>query len=117
MTKGIFTDEAAKFLLQQCADRTYISTHISTNISKNTVFLVDTSNLLDVADVKCDDLGAWQCTGSPKFYYSTDQDGNFHKHEDPEHCPANQAGAPNVNFRKISVRKTISDLEFSEHLL
>ena len=26
-------------------------------------------------------------------------------------------GAPNVNFRKISVRKTIGDLEFSEHLL
>ena len=27
------------------------------------------------------------------------------------------AGAPNNNFRKISVRKTICDLEFSEHLL
>jgi len=27
------------------------------------------------------------------------------------------AGAPNDNFRKISVRKTIWDLEFSEHLL
>ena len=26
-------------------------------------------------------------------------------------------GAPKVNFRKISVRKTIWDLEFSEHLL
>ena len=26
-------------------------------------------------------------------------------------------GAPNDNFRKISVRKTIWDLEFSEHLL
>ena len=26
-------------------------------------------------------------------------------------------GAPNVNFRKISVQKTIRDLEFSEHLL
>ena len=26
------------------------------------------------------------------------------------------SGAPNVNFRKISVRKTIWDLEFSEHL-
>ena len=26
------------------------------------------------------------------------------------------SGAPNVNFRKISVRKTIRDLEFSEHL-
>ena len=28
-----------------------------------------------------------------------------------------RAGAPNDNFRKISVRKTICDLEFSEHLL
>ena len=27
------------------------------------------------------------------------------------------SGAPNVNFRKISVRKTIWDLEFSKHLL
>ena len=27
------------------------------------------------------------------------------------------SGAPNVNFRKISVRKMIWDLEFSEHLL
>ena len=26
-------------------------------------------------------------------------------------------GAPNVNFRKISVQKTIWDLEFSEHFL
>ena len=26
-------------------------------------------------------------------------------------------GAPNVNFRKLSVRKTTWDLEFSEHLL
>ena len=30
-----------------------------------------------------------------------------------QHVP----GAPNGNFRKISVRKTIWDLEFSEHLL
>ena len=27
------------------------------------------------------------------------------------------SGAPNINFRKISVRETIWDLEFSEHLL
>ena len=27
------------------------------------------------------------------------------------------SGAPNVDFGKISVRKTIWDLEFSEHLL
>ena len=29
----------------------------------------------------------------------------------------NFSGAPNVNFRKISVRKTTRDLEFSEHLV
>ena len=29
----------------------------------------------------------------------------------------NPTGAPNVNLRQISVRKTIWDLEFSEHLL
>ena len=32
-----------------------------------------------------------------------------------EHC--SKSGAPNVNFRKISVWKKIWDLEFSEHLL
>ena len=40
---------------------------------------------------------------------------------DPVECVADfrveKPGAPNVNFRKISVRKTIWDLEFSEHLL
>ena len=38
----------------------------------------------------------------------------------PIRTPATQAmlsGAPNVNFRKISVQKTIWDLEFSEHFL
>ena len=30
---------------------------------------------------------------------------------------ANSTGAPNVNFRKIPVRKMICDLEFSEHFL
>ena len=40
---------------------------------------------------------------------------------DPVECVADfrveKPGAPNTNFRKISVRKTIWDLEFSEHLL
>ena len=33
------------------------------------------------------------------------------------YIPRQSSGAPNVNFQKISVRKTILDLEFSEHLL
>ena len=36
----------------------------------------------------------------------------------PQQSPSkNTSGAPNVNFRKISVRKMIRELEFSEHLL
>ena len=35
----------------------------------------------------------------------------------PEIAYVRMSGAPNVNLRKISVRKTISDLEFSEELL
>ena len=39
--------------------------------------------------------------------------------QDVESIKNNQAksGVPNDNFQKISVRKTIWDLEFSEHLL
>ena len=39
--------------------------------------------------------------------------------QDVESIKNNQAksGAPNHNFQKISVRKTIWDLEFLEHLL
>ena len=34
-----------------------------------------------------------------------------------EHNYGLKSGAPNVNFLKISIRKTIWDLEFSEQLL
>ena len=40
-----------------------------------------------------------------------------HKIRKKKETATNKPGAPNVNFRKISVRKTIWDLEFSEHLL
>ena len=44
--------------------------------------------------------------------------GMFNKFESRKICVAGyQSGASNDNFWKISVRKTIWDLEFSEHLL
>ena len=36
---------------------------------------------------------------------------------DIRHLEEEESGAPNVNFRKIFARKTIWDLDFSEHLL
>ena len=55
---------------------------------QNTVFVVDTSKHLHAADVRCDDLGAWQCRGSPKFHYSIDENGKCCRHEHPDDCPA-----------------------------
>ena len=90
LTKGISTDEAANVILQPCVDITRIATAIPRNVSKNTVFVVDTSRLLHSADVRCDDLGAWQCTGSPKIHYSVDENGKCCRHDDPDDCPAGQ---------------------------
>ncbi|CAH3133603.1 unnamed protein product, partial [Porites lobata] len=87
LTKGMNTDDAAEILLKPFADRTLMATRVPTNISKNTVFVVDTSNLSNKADVKCDDLGAWLCTGSKKFPYSTDNSGICHRLEDKDDCP------------------------------
>ena len=41
--------------------------------------------------------------------------GVFGPRTGSEAFPLSISGAPNVNFRKISLRKTIWDLEFSEH--
>ena len=122
LTKGISTDEAAKVLLHPCVDRTHIATHVPGNVSKNTVFVVDTSKLLHVDDVKCDDLGAWHCTGSPKFYYSIDQEGKSYRHDNPDDCPAgrllyivqrhffNNKSLPSLRKSLISARQAASTL-------
>ena len=52
---------------------------------------------------------------SVEYYWSPN---NFEQTQVAPRWPNSyKSGAPNVNFRKISVRKTIWDLEFSEHLL
>ena len=44
------------------------------------------------------------------------KDSDHYGNHFPERSPRQRLGAPNFNFRKISVRKTICDPEFSEHL-
>ena len=41
----------------------------------------------------------------------------FRQYETPDYLLTISSGAPNVNFRKVSVRNTIWDLQFTEHLL
>ena len=45
------------------------------------------------------------------------QEGGARSRIDAQLKTSLPTGEPNDNFRKISVRKTIRDLEFSEHLL
>lgn len=51
---------------------------VAQQVSKTTLFLlVDTSNIPEKDDLKCDDLGAWECKGSKKMLYSMDGDGKL----------------------------------------
>ena len=51
LSKGINTDEAAEILLKEHSDHTGVATHVPTNISKKSVFIVDTSTLSNKAHV------------------------------------------------------------------
>lgn len=51
-------------------------------MSKNTLFIVDTTKLRNDQDVKCDDLGAWHYTGTKKFGYSLDDAGVIYREDD-----------------------------------
>ena len=64
-------------------NRYQMATRVPTSVKNNTVFIVDTTKLADKEDIKCDDLGAWICTGSKKFIYIVDETGGFQKeHEE-----------------------------------
>ncbi len=38
------------------------------NISNNVSFLIDNAKIKHESDIRCDDMGVWNCTGSPKLY-------------------------------------------------
>ena len=48
LSKRMNTDKAAEILLRECSDRTGMATRLPTNISKRSVFVVDTSILCKV---------------------------------------------------------------------
>ena len=57
------TDDIATVLIQETIEQSEIARKVPTNVSKNTVFVVDTTKLSDGEDMRCDDVGAWLCTG------------------------------------------------------
>lgn len=91
LSRGMSTYDIAKILIKGCQDQHRIATVCPRSISKNVVFLVDTSKLMDQEDIKSDDLGAWECNGSKKFVYSLDDVGRLHKQSNTDEIPSNHS--------------------------
>ena len=79
LKNGMCTDDVAELLVNRCIDRSRIATRGPTSVENNTVFIVDTSKISEKDDLKCDDLGAWECKGSKKSFYYKDEDGKLGK--------------------------------------
>lgn len=113
LMKGMCTDKVAEILIKGCIDRCKVASRVPTNVEKNTVFVVDTSKLSDKDDIKCDDLGAWTCTGSKKFAYSINETGNIRKEDETDKSFEETVSVYNVqrqfysNKSMPSLRKTI----------
>ena len=85
------TDDVAELLVNRCIDRSRIATRGPTSVENDAVFVVDTSKIPEKDDMKCDDLGAWDCKGSKKLFYSMDGDGKLAKLA-KEKLPDDQVG-------------------------
>ena len=72
---GMATKEAVKVLLA-AAPGPKIASTVPTSISKNVLFVVDTSKLAALTDLKCDDMGAWSCTGKKTSWFGRDEYGD-----------------------------------------
>ena len=75
----MYTDDVAEIIIKGRIDRSQIATKGPTSVEDNTVFVVDTSKLTDKDDLKSDDLGAWDNTGSKSVFYRLDEDGKLTK--------------------------------------
>ena len=106
------TDDIATVLIQETIEQSEIARKVPTNVSKNTVFVVDTTKLCDGEDMRCDDMGAWLCTGSKRFDYSVDDTGNLKRETELENHSREKLYQLNRQFFKNksapSVRKIIA---------
>lgn len=106
------TDDVAEIIIKGCIDRSRIATRGPTNVENNTVFVVDTSKLSDRDDLKCDDIGAWDYTGSKSIFYRMDGDGKLTK-VNKKGLPEKEVGLfvmkrrSYVNLSLKSLRRTI----------
>ena len=71
-------EELVRILLEDHeTERLCISQPI--NIQNNVTFLIDNAKIKNLDDIKCDDMGSWKRTGTPKNLFSVyrNKDGSF----------------------------------------
>jgi len=54
--------EAANILLIE-ATSANVAKVVPVNVNKNVSFIIDTSEIDNIEDLKCDELGSWVCVG------------------------------------------------------
>ncbi len=94
------------------------------NVAHNVSFLVDNSKLKNIEDLKCDDMGAWEHTGSPKksFCVKRDKHGRIKDVTvlEGNESPNEESGTLTlkrvyyVNKSSSDVRKIISTVQGNE---
>lgn len=111
-------DEIAKILIRdQATERLCIAPPV--NVSHNVSFLVDNAKMKKIDDIKCDDMGAWIHTGTPKrSMTATYKNGEIKSilHSTDMECANNGKAfvvkrTYYVNKSSSDVRKILSSLE------
>jgi lipoprotein-anchoring transpeptidase ErfK/SrfK len=111
-------DEIAKILIRdQATERLCIAP--PDNVSHNVSFLVDNAKMKKIDDIKCDDMGAWIHTGTPKrSMTATYKNGEIKSilHSTDMECANNGKAfvvkrTYYVNKSSSDVRKILSSLE------
>ena len=83
--------------------RSFVYQTNDSNLSRKWIFNIWVSLKVELSN-ECTQLGVMESESESPQSFSAPKSSS------------QETGAPNVNFRKISVRKTIWDLEFSKHL-
>lgn len=100
VTSGYHIGELVNMLLK--SDNRKVCTVQPLGVSENAAFIVDI-DMVDLGDLKADDLGLWQPTGTKKSYFRFSQSGML---KISEKCPHGMLSQYYILTRRYYVHKS-----------
>lgn len=75
------------------------------NIQHNVTFLINNAKIKNLDDIKCDDMGWWRRTGTPKSIFNVyrNNDGSF---KDIRHVTRTETSAAELNSKMYILKRT-----------